>query len=129
MQRVTLGESGLSVSPVSFGTWQLSPRFWGEQSKEEAMAAMKVAFEKGINFLDTADAYGDGPVQRTITSLAGDVRPGNSGGPLIDTGGHVTATVFAASTTTAGGYATPVQLLATLLAKSSHSVSTGACAD
>jgi S1-C subfamily serine protease len=76
-----------------------------------------------------ADAYGDGPVQRTITSLAGDVRPGNSGGPLIDTGGHVTATVFAASTTTAGGYATPVQLLATLLAKSSHTVSTGACAD
>jgi len=66
MQRVTLGESGLSVSPVSFGTWQLSPRFWGEQSKEEAMAAMKLAFDKGINFFDTADAYGDGYAETVL---------------------------------------------------------------
>jgi aryl-alcohol dehydrogenase-like predicted oxidoreductase len=60
MQRVTLGESGLSVSPVAFGTWQLSPRFWGEQSKEDAIAAIQRAFEMGVNFFDTADAYGDG---------------------------------------------------------------------
>ena len=60
MHRVVLGESGLSVSPVAFGTWQLSPRFWGEQSKEDAQAAMKLAFDEGINFFDTADAYGDG---------------------------------------------------------------------
>jgi len=66
MQRVALGESGLSVSPISFGTWQLSPRFWGEQSKEEAMAAMKLAFDKGINFFDTADAYGDGYAETVL---------------------------------------------------------------
>jgi len=60
MDRVQLGESGLSVSPVCFGTWQLSPRFWGEQSKDDAVAAMKLAFDQGINFIDTADAYGDG---------------------------------------------------------------------
>jgi aryl-alcohol dehydrogenase-like predicted oxidoreductase len=66
MERVILGESGLSVSPISFGTWQLSPRFWGEQSKEEAMAAMKLAFEKGINFFDTAEAYGDGYAETVL---------------------------------------------------------------
>ena len=66
MHRVTLGESGLSVSPVAFGTWQLSPRFWGEQSKEDAMAAMRLAFEKGINFFDTADAYGDGYAETVL---------------------------------------------------------------
>ncbi len=60
MDRVILGESGLSVSPVCFGTWQLSPRFWGERSKDDAIAAMKLAFDRGINFIDTADAYGDG---------------------------------------------------------------------
>ncbi len=60
MDRIMLGESGLSVSPISFGTWQLSPRFWGELAKEEAVAAMRSGFEQGINFIDTADAYGDG---------------------------------------------------------------------
>ena len=66
MERITLGESGLSVSPISFGTWQLSPRFWGELSKEDAMAAMKLAFEKGINLIDTAEAYGDGYAETVV---------------------------------------------------------------
>ena len=35
----------------------------------------------------TEDAYGDGPVTRLITSLRGLVRPGNSGGPMVDRGG------------------------------------------
>ena len=48
------------VSPVCFGTWQLSPRFWGEQPEEQVLAAMKAAFDADINFFDTADAYGDG---------------------------------------------------------------------
>ena len=60
IQRVAFGSTGLSVSAVCFGTWQLSPRFWGEQSKADALAAMRCAFEGGVNFYDTADAYGDG---------------------------------------------------------------------
>jgi aryl-alcohol dehydrogenase-like predicted oxidoreductase len=60
MTRIDLGASGLSVSPVAFGTWQLSPRFWGEQPKDELVAAMRSALELGVNFIDTADAYGDG---------------------------------------------------------------------
>ena len=66
MERVVLGESGLSVSPVAFGTWQLSPRFWGEQSREEAVAAMRLAFDRGINFYDTAEAYGDGYAETVL---------------------------------------------------------------
>jgi aryl-alcohol dehydrogenase-like predicted oxidoreductase len=58
--RVVFGSTNLQVSPVCFGTWQLSPRFWGEQPEEQVMAAMKAAFDAGINFYDTADAYGDG---------------------------------------------------------------------
>ena len=50
----------MSVSPVAFGTWQLSPRFWGEVDKREILAAVRLAFDTGINFFDTADAYGDG---------------------------------------------------------------------
>jgi aryl-alcohol dehydrogenase-like predicted oxidoreductase len=58
--RVIFGATGLEVSPVCFGTWQLSPRFWGDLSKPDVLAAMNAAFEAGINFYDTADAYGDG---------------------------------------------------------------------
>lgn len=66
MERTTFGSSGLSVSPIAFGTWQLSPRFWGEQSKDDAIAAMRLAFEKGVNFFDTADAYGDGYAEEVL---------------------------------------------------------------
>jgi len=58
--RVRFGATGLQVSPVSFGTWQLSPRFWGPQDEAAVTAAMHAAFDHGINFFDTADAYGDG---------------------------------------------------------------------
>jgi S1-C subfamily serine protease len=43
----------------------------------------------------TDDAYGRGPVDRLLTPLRGLVRPGNSGGPIVDTGGRVLATIFA----------------------------------
>ena len=64
--RVTFGTTGLQVSPVCFGTWQLSPRFWGEQSKEELLRAMRAALGAGINFFDTADAYGDGLAETVL---------------------------------------------------------------
>jgi len=57
---VVLGATGLAVSPICFGTWQLSPRFWLDQSKDDVLKAMDVAFDGGVNFFDTADAYGDG---------------------------------------------------------------------
>ena len=56
----------------------------------------------------TQDSYGRGPVQRTITSLRGLVRHGNSGGPVVDGSGRVVATVFAAATSRGRtGYAVP----------------------
>jgi len=73
MDRVILGESGLSVSPIAFGTWQLSSRFWGSQSKDDAVAAMKLAFDKGINLIDTAEAYGDGYAEGVVGEAIGDL--------------------------------------------------------
>ena len=64
--RVELGVSGLQVSPLCFGTWQLSPRFWLEQSKAEIVAAMNLAVDHGINFFDTADNYGDGQAEKVL---------------------------------------------------------------
>ncbi|MHC4229060.1 MAG: aldo/keto reductase [Planctomycetota bacterium] len=73
--RIVFGATGLEVSPICFGTWQLSPRFWGEQSKVDVLAAMGAAFDAGINFLDTADAYGDGYAETVLGEfLAGKPR-------------------------------------------------------
>ncbi len=71
--RITLGASGLSVSPVSFGTWQLSPRFWGKQSKNDAITAMRTAFDFGINFFDTAEAYGDTYAETVVGEALADL--------------------------------------------------------
>jgi S1-C subfamily serine protease len=74
------------------------------------------------------DSYGDGPIHRTITSLRGTVRSGNSGGPLIDSQGQVLGTVFAATTSgTPGGFAVPDDLIRAALRETSTSVDTGPC--
>jgi S1-C subfamily serine protease len=77
----------------------------------------------------TQDAYGNGPVTRSIVSLRGLVRSGNSGGPLVDGDGEVVGTIFAATTTgVAGGYAVPDAVVRDALRGVSGPVSTGPCA-
>ncbi|MFC1637305.1 aldo/keto reductase [Planctomycetota bacterium] len=70
--RVIFGATGLEVTPICFGTWQLSPRFWGEQSKTDILVAMNAAFYAGINFYDTADAYGDGYAETVVGEFLAD---------------------------------------------------------
>jgi S1-C subfamily serine protease len=84
----------------------------------------------------TQNAYGQGPVSRLLTPLRGVVQPGNSGGPLVDEGGGVLTTVFAATVGggTPGGYGvaneTVSSVLAEARARAGHgaAVSTGPCA-
>ena len=84
--------------------------------------------------VSTEDAYGNGPVLRSITALRGRVRPGNSGGPMVDGAGRVVATVFAAITGSPsgeGGFAVPNKLVRERLAAARprmHAVPTGPCA-
>ncbi|HKF14381.1 MAG TPA: MarP family serine protease [Gaiellaceae bacterium] len=77
----------------------------------------------------SVDAYGRGPVARRITSLRGDVRPGNSGGPLLDASGRVVGTVFAARIEGEAGYAVPPDAVddAVADARDGQPVSTGDC--
>jgi S1-C subfamily serine protease len=78
----------------------------------------------------TQDAYGRGPVQRSITTLRGTVRPGNSGGPMVDTAGRVVTTVFAAARGgPPGGYGVPNAMVRRDLRRvGANTVSTGPCA-
>jgi S1-C subfamily serine protease len=83
----------------------------------------------------TEDAYGNGPVLRSIEALRGLVRPGNSGGPLVGANGQVLGTVFAAITGTSSssggdGLAVPNALVRAQLARAearSGAVSSGPC--
>ncbi|HWD63802.1 MAG TPA: MarP family serine protease [Solirubrobacteraceae bacterium] len=84
----------------------------------------------------TENAYGQGPVLRQVASLRGLVRPGNSGGPMVDRAGHVVATVFAAITNAppgqAGGFAVPDTVVRHELDRAlvtRHVVGSGHCAD
>jgi S1-C subfamily serine protease len=76
----------------------------------------------------TQDSYGHGPVTRELTSLRGEVRSGNSGGPVVDGAGRVMGTVFAATTQgKPGGYAVPSGVVAGALSDTTGPVSTGPC--
>ncbi len=82
----------------------------------------------------TENAYGDGPVLRMISALRGLVRPGNSGGPLIDGAGAVVGTVFAAVSGAPagdpGGFAVPNSVVGREVARalsSTGEVGSGAC--
>jgi S1-C subfamily serine protease len=74
------------------------------------------------------DAYGSGPVTRTITSLRGRVRHGDSGAPAVDADGAVETTVFAARLGAVGGYGVPADVVADDLDAAAGPVSTGKCA-
>jgi S1-C subfamily serine protease len=80
----------------------------------------------------SADAYNRGPVERTVTSFRVHVRPGNSGGPAINTEGEVVATVFASRASSRNaGYGIPSQIVQRRLvaaAERTEPVSTGGCA-
>jgi S1-C subfamily serine protease len=84
--------------------------------------------------VSTQNAYGQGPVSRLLTPLRGLVRPGNSGGPLVDGEGHVLTTVFASTLGGGprGGYGVANATVAHVLAEADRvgpdaQVSTGPC--
>lgn len=76
------------------------------------------------------DSYGSGSFERSMLALRGNVRHGNSGGPLVDSRGQVLGTVFAATTEgPQGGLAIPNRVLADISKKvSGKEVDTGPCA-
>jgi S1-C subfamily serine protease len=76
----------------------------------------------------TRDAYGHGPVSRTITAVGGHVRHGDSGGPAVDAQGYVQTMIFAARIGTAVGYGVPVGVVLHAARTAQAPVSTRGCA-
>ena len=68
MQYREFGRTGWKVSTVSFGAWAIGGS-WGSVDDQESLAALHRAIDLGVNFIDTADVYGDGRSERLITQV------------------------------------------------------------
>ena len=66
-----LGKTNFNVSEVSLGAWQIGGA-WGDVPDASAEQVLRAAIEHGINFIDTADVYGDGRSERFIAKVLGE---------------------------------------------------------
>ncbi len=63
-----LGRTGWKISVISFGAWAIGGA-WGKVDDTESLAALRRAVELGVNFIDTADVYGDGRSERLVGQI------------------------------------------------------------
>jgi aryl-alcohol dehydrogenase-like predicted oxidoreductase len=94
MKQIRLGRSGLQVSRIAFGTWQLGGD-WGDTDEDAAIRAIHHSLDRGINLFDTAQGYGFGaseqllaralegyPRDNVVIATKGGLRP--LGGPQVE---------------------------------------------
>jgi hypothetical protein len=94
VQQIRLGRTGMNVSRIAFGTWQLGGD-WGATDEHAAIGAIRRAYDRGINFFDTAQGYGFGaseqllaraidglPRDSVVIATKGGLRP--LGGPRVE---------------------------------------------
>ncbi len=69
MRYRVLGRTGFEVSEVGYGAWGVGGKQWLGGNDEESVAALRRALELGLNFIDTALAYGDGHSEQLVGQL------------------------------------------------------------
>jgi len=70
MKYRTLGRTGIEVSEIGYGAWGIGGVQWTGGDDEEAKRALNLAIDQGLNFIDTALAYGDGHSERLVGEVA-----------------------------------------------------------
>jgi aryl-alcohol dehydrogenase-like predicted oxidoreductase len=74
MRYRNLAGTEIDVSEVGFGVWTVSTGWWGEVDNERSVRLLRRAFEKGINYFDTADTYGSGLGETILAEAFGGMR-------------------------------------------------------
>ncbi len=64
-----LGKTGYEISEISLGTWQVGGKWGDDFSHDNADKILHTAVDSGINFIDTADVYGDGESEKAVGRL------------------------------------------------------------
>src|SRR6266480_7692881 len=68
MEYRTLGRTGWNISAIGFGAWGIGGD-WGPTDDKTSLAALHRAIDLGVNFIDTADVYGDGHSEQLIAQV------------------------------------------------------------
>lgn len=76
MKQRAFGSSGINISEVGLGTWQIGGS-WGEVSEDESLDILRTAHERGVTFFDTADVYGGGRSESLIGRFLKEHQPQN----------------------------------------------------
>src|SRR5262245_51755449 len=76
MRKRALGRTGWMISEIGFGAWGIGGDVWGRTDDDESLRALHRALDLGVNFIDTADVYGDGHSERLVARVR-DERPGD----------------------------------------------------
>jgi aryl-alcohol dehydrogenase-like predicted oxidoreductase len=76
MERRLLGRTDMTASAIGFGAWAIGGS-WGDVDDEASMRALHAGIDAGMNFIDTADVYGDGRSERLVARLRRE-RPGET---------------------------------------------------
>src|SRR5215210_7617268 len=70
LKTTTLGSTGMEITRIGFGAWAIGggdwEAGWGPQDDDESVAAVLYALEQGVNWIDTAAAYGFGRSERIV---------------------------------------------------------------
>jgi aryl-alcohol dehydrogenase-like predicted oxidoreductase len=66
MEYRPLGTTGIEVSEIGYGAWGIGGAQWGGADDDESVEALNRAIDLGLNFIDTALAYGDGRSERVV---------------------------------------------------------------
>jgi aryl-alcohol dehydrogenase-like predicted oxidoreductase len=79
MTKKKLGNSDLEITPVGVGAWAMGGGgwafSWGPQDDNESIAAIRAAFEKGVNWIDTAAVYGLGHSEEVVSRAVEGISP------------------------------------------------------
>lgn len=74
MQKRQLGRSGLHVSVLTMGCWQAGKAQWSNVTDDGSIAALRAAYDAGVNFFDTAEVYGGGHSEEIVAEAIKGVR-------------------------------------------------------
>ena len=73
-----LGKSGLEVSAIGLGSWEMAGNVWGNADEANSIRTIHEAVECGINLLDTAASYGGGRAETVVGKALKGIRKGDS---------------------------------------------------
>jgi len=71
MEYRPFGRTGIEVSAIGYGAWGIGQTQWIGADDDESLRALQHAIELGVNFIDTARAYGDGHSERLVGQVTG----------------------------------------------------------